>query len=291
MYYLLLSILTSAAIMIVFKLFDRFKVHTSDAIVVNYWVAAALSFGLDSSGVVFSESPNQPWFYNAIFMGVLFITLFNIIGISAQKIGVSVTTVANKMSLIIPVLFAVIILDESLNIVKIAGIIVALLAVILTSKNSDKQSIDKRYAFFPLIVFAGSGFIDAFFKYNEVYTLGKNGLEPFTGWIFLTASTIGLVILIIKWVKSKEIPSYKAVLGGLALGIPNYFSVYFLLKALSMKNLESSVVIPVNNMAIVAIGAIAGVFFFKEKMSKINIIGIVLCFAAIALIAFSDQIG
>ena len=291
MYFLLLSILTSAAIMIVFKLFDRFKINTSDAIVINYWVAAALSFGLDTSGVVFSESSNQPWFYNAIFMGVLFITLFNIIGISAQKIGVSVTTVANKMSLIIPVLFAVIALDESLNFIKISGIFVAMLAVILTSKNSDKQGIDKRYAFFPLIVFAGSGFIDAFFKYNEVYTLGKNGLEPFTGWIFLTASTIGLVILIIKWLKSKELPSFKALLGGLALGIPNYFSVYFLLKALSMKNLESSVVIPVNNMAIVAIGAIAGVFFFKEKMNKTNLIGIVLCFVAIALIAFSDQIG
>jgi hypothetical protein len=84
MYYLLLSILTSAAIMIVFKLFDRFKVNTSDAIVINYWVAASLSFGLDSSGVSFQGSIQEPWFYHAIFMGILFITLFNIIGISAQ---------------------------------------------------------------------------------------------------------------------------------------------------------------------------------------------------------------
>jgi drug/metabolite transporter (DMT)-like permease len=289
MYYLLLSILTSAAIMIVFKLFDRFKINTSDAIVINYWVAAALSFGLDKSGVSFQGSIHEPWFYNAIFMGVLFITLFNVIGISAQRIGVSVTTVANKMSLIIPVLFAVIVLNESLNWVKIAGIIVALLAVILTSQNTDKQAVDKRYALFPLIVFVGSGFIDAFFKYNEVNTLGKNGLEPFTGWIFLTASMIGFTILLVKFLKTRKLPSYKAAIGGLALGIPNYFSVYFLLKALSMKHMESSVVIPVNNMAIVAIGAIAGVFFFREKMSRINLIGIALCFLAIALIAFSDQ--
>jgi drug/metabolite transporter (DMT)-like permease len=55
--------------------------------------------------------------------------------------------------------------------------------------------------------------------------------------------------------------------------------------------MESSVVIPINNMAIVGIGAIAGVFFFREKMSKINIMGIALCFIAIALIAFSDQIA
>lgn len=289
MYYLLLSILTSAAIMIVFKLFDRFKINTSDAIVINYWIAASLSFGLDASGISFQDSIHEPWFYHAIFMGILFITLFNVIGISAQKIGVSVTTVANKMSLIIPVLFAVIVLNESLNWLKITGIVIALLAVVLTSKNSVKQGIDKRYAFYPLIVFAGSGFIDAFFKYNEVYTLGQNGLEPFTGWIFLTASSIGLIVLLIKFFKTRKLPSYKAAIGGLALGIPNYFSVYFLLKALSMNNMESSVVIPINNMAIVGIGAIAGVFFFREKMSRINIIGIALCFIAIALIAFSDQ--
>ena len=291
MYYLLLSILTSAAIMIIFKLFDRFKINTSDAIVINYWVAASLSFGLDASGVSFQGAIHEPWFFHAIFMGILFITLFNIIGISAQKIGVSVTTVANKMSLIIPVLFAVIVLNESLNWLKILGIVIALLAVVLTTNNSNKQYIDKRYAFFPLIVFAGSGFIDGFFKYNEVYTLGTNGLEPFTGWIFLTASSIGVIVLMIKFVKTRKLPSYKAAIGGFALGIPNYFSVYFLLKALSMKHMESSVVIPINNMAIVGIGAIAGVFFFREKMSKINIMGIALCFIAIALIAFSDQIA
>jgi hypothetical protein len=40
--------------------------------------------------------------------------------------------------------------------------------------------------------------------------LGKNGLEPFTGWIFLTASTIGLVILIPRWCgfASSYLPKY-----------------------------------------------------------------------------------
>lgn len=289
MIYLILSILSSAAIMIVFKLFDRFKIKTSDAIVFNYWVAASLSFGLDKSGISFSSAPDQPWFYHALFMGILFISLFNVIGISAQKIGVSVTTVANKMSLIIPVLFAVIALNESLNIIKIIGIVVALVAVILTSKSDERADIDKRYAFFPLIVFAGSGFIDAFFKYNQAFTLGEKGLEPFTGWIFLTASVIGLGVLIYQAVNAGNKPKLNAVWGGIALGVPNYFSVFFLLKALSMDNMESSVIIPMNNMSIVGIGALAGVLFFREKVSRINLLGIALCILAISLIAFSDK--
>jgi drug/metabolite transporter (DMT)-like permease len=284
MMYLVLSMLSSAAIMVVFKLFERYRIVTLDAIVVNYGVAAGLSFALDPSGIGMHEAIHEAWFGNALIMGVLFISLFNVIGLSAQRIGVSVTTVANKMSLVIPVLYAILFLGESWGFFKIAGLIVALVAVLLSTRKSKQEPIDRRYMSFPLIVFIGSGFIDAFFKYNQVHTLGNNGLEPFTGWIFLTAGTLGLLVWIYRSVFLKKLPARNAVLGGIMLGIPNYFSVYFLLKALSMDGLESSVVIPINNMAIVALGAIAGVLLFQEKLNRWNYIGIGLCFVSILLI-------
>jgi drug/metabolite transporter (DMT)-like permease len=188
------------------------------------------------------------------------------------------------MSLVIPVLYAILFLGESWGFFKIAGLIVALVAVLLSTRKSKQEPIDRRYMSFPLIVFIGSGFIDAFFKYNQVHTLGNNGLEPFTGWIFLTAGTLGLLVWIYRFVFLKKLPARNAVLGGIMLGIPNYFSVYFLLKALSMDGLESSVVIPINNMAIVALGAIAGVLLFQEKLNRWNYIGIGLCFVSILLI-------
>jgi drug/metabolite transporter (DMT)-like permease len=288
MMYLILSMLSSAAIMVVFKLFERYRIETSDAIVVNYAVAASLSFLLDPSGISLGEANHEPWFINALIMGVLFISLFNVIGISTQRIGVSVTTVANKMSLVIPVLYAILFLGETWGIFKIVGLIVALIAVLLSTRNNTKQQIDRRYVSFPFIVFLGSGFIDAFFKYNQMHTLGKNGLEPFTGWIFLTAGAIGLTVWLFNFFVKKKTPATNAFAGGLMLGIPNYFSVYFLLKALSMDGFESSVIIPVNNMAIVALGAIAGVLMFREKLSRTNYIGVALCFIAILLIGISE---
>jgi len=284
MLYLILSMLSSAAIMVVFKLFERYRIDTSDAIVVNYAVAASLSFLLDPTGIAIKDAPYEPWFVNALIMGVLFISLFNIIGISAQRIGVSVTTVANKMSLVIPVLYAVLALGESCGLYKILGLAAALIAVILTTRKNEHHPVERRYISFPLIVFVGSGFIDAFFKYNQVHTLGTNGLEPFTGFIFLTAGCIGLFVWLYRYFVQQKVPAINAFVGGIMLGIPNYFSVYFLLKALSMKGLESSVVIPVNNMAIVALGAIAGVLIFREKLNRLNYIGIVLCFVSILLI-------
>lgn len=290
MQFLLLSILSSASLMIIFKYFDRFKVETFDAIVINYWVAGGLSILLDSSGITLAEAPGQAWFLNALIMGILFIALFNVIGTSTQKIGVSVTTVSNKMSLIVPVMFAVLVLGDTLNAIKITGVVLALVAVYLTTYTNKHEKMDRKYAMYPLIVFIGSGFIDTFFKYNETYTLGSNGMQPFITWIFISSSCIGIVAMAIRYFKNQHLPDYKAVIGGLVLGIPNYFSVFFLIKSLSIKTMQSSVVFPVNNMSIVAVSALFGIFVFREQINRINALGIALCIAAIALIAFSEPI-
>ncbi len=276
--------------MVVFKLFERFRIKTADAIVVNYAVATLLSFTLDGSGIPLLKSHTYPWFPHALCMGVLFITLFNIIGTSTQKMGISVTTVANKMSLVIPVLFAVWILNENLGGYKIVGLLFAGIAVILSSYKQESRLGEKKYLFYPFIVFLGSGAIDAYFKFNEEFTLGNNGLEPFTGWIFLTAGCIGLIYWILRYVKAKEIPAGNVIWAGVLLGIPNYFSVYFLLKALSINDLESSVVIPVNNLGVVAMGALAGIIFFDERPNKFNVAGLILCFLAIVLIGMADYL-
>jgi drug/metabolite transporter (DMT)-like permease len=290
MIYLLLSVLSSSAIMVVFKLFERFRIKTADAIVVNYAVATLLSFSFDGSGITLLHSHTHAWFPHALCMGVLFITLFNIIGTSTQKMGISVTTVANKMSLVIPVLFAVWILNENLGGYKIAGLLFAALAVLLSSYKQDATLGEKKYLYYPLIVFFGSGAIDAYFKFNEEFTLGDNGLEPFTGWIFLTAGCIGFGYWIIRFLRKKEIPAGNVIWAGILLGIPNYFSVYFLLKALSIPDLESSVVIPINNLGVVAMGALAGILFFGERPNKFSLTGLLLCFISIVLIGMADYL-
>ena len=276
--------------MIIFKMFDRFKVNTLNAIVVNYWVAATLSILLDPSGIALQKAPLEPWFFQAIGMGFLFITLFNIIAKSTQHNGVSVTTVANKMSLIMPVMFSIIVLHDAVNVVKVTGIILALLAVYLTTKSDNRSAVDKRYIVYPFIVFIGSGIIDTLFKYNDEFTLGKNGLEPFVSWIFITSSFLGLLVLIIKYFRENSLPDENSIIAGFILGFPNYFSIYFLLKSLSI-GLEGSVVIPLNNISIVAVSALSGIFIFREKGTRSNMIGLLLAIIAIGLLAFSNEIG
>jgi multidrug transporter EmrE-like cation transporter len=101
------------------------------------------------------------------------------------------------------------------------------------------------------------------------------------------AAVIGLTTLLIRYFIRREKFEFKSLLGGIALGIPNYYSTYYLLEALHSKTLESSVLYPLNNLGIVVVCAVSAYLLFREKLSAINLAGIFLSLVAIALIAFS----
>ncbi|MEJ2163763.1 MAG: EamA family transporter, partial [Robiginitalea sp.] len=75
------------------------------------------------------------------------------------------------------------------------------------------------------------------------------------------------------------------LLGGLVLGIPNYFSVYFLLRALQFEGLNSASVFALNNVSIVMLTTLLGIFFFREQVRPKNWIGVGLAVVSILLIS------
>ncbi len=76
---------------------------------------------------------DEPWLPWAGLMGFSFIFLFNIIAFTAQKLGVAIASVANKLSMVIPFIFSIYLYNEEATPLKLAGIGVALVAVVLTS--------------------------------------------------------------------------------------------------------------------------------------------------------------
>ena len=173
MIYLILSVLSSVIIFVVFKLFDRFKINILHAIVVNYIVACASGIIAYDSPVSISEIVNHDWFYYTLALGALFIIVFNLMGITTQRSGLSVVSVATKMSVVVPILFGLFYYKESFGILKIIGVLLALMAVYLTSiKSKEGIVFERKTLIFPLLVFIGSGIIDTSLKYLE------NSLEP-----------------------------------------------------------------------------------------------------------------
>lgn len=287
MIYLLLSILSSTSLVLIFKLFGKWNVSISQAIVFNYFTAAIMGFLSDGMSVQFSEIPAKPWFFSIFIFGFGFITMFNILGISTQKVGITIATVAFKMCMIIPVIAAVFLYNDSITFLKVTGIILACVAIIMASVKKEKHEVEKKYLFLPVVLFFGSGFLDTYFKYNEKNYIQESDAGLFCSLAFLVAGCIGLLFLLFTVSSGKSKFEAKSIWAGILLGIPNYGSLYFLFKALRINGMESSVVFPLNNMGIVAVSALSAFFIFREKQSPLNWAGIALAIVSIAMIAWS----
>tara|TARA_B110000091_G_scaffold66125_1_gene72774 strand:+ start:635 stop:1498 length:864 start_codon:yes stop_codon:yes gene_type:complete len=284
--YLLLSILASTIIFIIFKLFEKFNINILQAIVVNYCIAFTTGILAYKGTITISQLPNLDWFYYTLVLGALFIIVFNLMAITTQRSGLSVVAVATKMSVVIPVLFGLLYYNENLGAIKLFGIGIALIAVYLTSNKSDQRTvINGKLIVLPILVFVGSGIIDTSIKFLEDAYVANNDVPLFSAIIFLAAAIIGFIIIIIQVMSGNFKFEFKNVIAGICLGVPNYFSIYFLVKTLRSDILESSGIFAINNVSIVTLSTFAGIFIFKEKLIKKNWIGIGLAILSIILIS------
>ena len=287
MIYLLLSITASTLIFIIFKLLDKFNINTLQAIVVNYFAACLFGIWSYSEPLDISEIADSKWVFGALGLGILFIAIFNVMALTAQRNGLSVASVASKMSVIIPVVFGIYVYNEGVGAQKIIGIILALIAVYLTSVKSKTTSNVTKGLWLPIVLFFGSGVIDTSIKYIETTYISENGIPIFSATIFAFAFIIGSSVLIFKSVKKPKKMPLKAIVAGSLLGVVNYFSIYYLLKALNHESLESSTLFTVNNVAIVMVSTLLGLLVFKESISKTNWFGIALAVISIVLVTLA----
>ena len=282
MHFIILSVVQSVLILVTFRLFERYKVGNLQAIVVNYIIASLFGFLINPIPFQFSELTGFNWFPTALLLGGLFIGTFFMFALSSQKAGVAVTSVTSKMSLVIPILISVLFWGESLNFLRIAGIFMALLAFYLTFRKKEPIQWKAKYTYLPFLVFLGNGLVDSTMKYADLFYI-ENDLILFLAMVFTTAFFLGATVLAFRIIRGRISISLRDILGGTFLGLINFGSTYYMLKAISVY--ESAVVFPVTNAAIVGISGLTGYFGFRERLSLINWIGIMLALSAILIIA------
>ena len=276
-------ILCSSLIFVVFKLFPRYKIDTFQAIVFNYFTAA-------SCGIIFFHSEFKGITANdvdilkyAFYCAILFISLFLIMGISSQRNGVGSTSVAVKMSMSISMLAMIYYNHESLSILKISGLIAAILGVILVSLPSKSASSGKQAIWMLFVLFFGSGLLD--FLLEIIQKKCKlSGWHPglFSAMGFLMAGIMGIGIIGIQLLRKKMKIELKNIFAGIVLGVPNYFSIYLLLAAYQTTGWSDSTVLAIINVSVVLTASIIGLSLFSEKLNLKKTIG--LCFSILAII-------
>jgi drug/metabolite transporter (DMT)-like permease len=158
--------------------------------------------------------------------------------------------------------------------------LIALIAIYFSSKKEESTNTPSGGKFILLAIFLGSGLVDVCIKISQEQFGSQVPFELLLVFIFGAAGVIGLAQLLIQKIKI----SFKDFLGGLSLGLLNFFSTYVLMSALSQPGFESSYVFAINNIGIILFNSAFASFFYKEKLSRINQFGILLALLAIAFI-------
>ena len=284
MAFLVLSIILNSLIFALFKLFGIKKVNTFHAIVANYFVCVitgTLFTGIDN---VLQQPNNLTWVYIALILGAVFIIIFYLMAVTAQKFSIAAASIASKMAFVMPVLFSIYILKIESNFLwyNLIGVGLALIATYMSSASSASHPVvgGKFIWLLPVFVFLGNGIIDITINYTNLNFIDETNVRVFPIYIFLSAAVIGGLVLLIRGQRI----TLRSIIAGVALGIINYFTVFAFLKALGQLNNNGAFVFPIFNTGIVVLSALIGLVVFHEKLSTINKLGIAVAVVAITLV-------
>lgn len=289
MFYLTVTILLNVVISAIFKLFPKFRVDALQALVVNYCVCVItgiLFIGHSPFTATHFHSHWLPW---ALLMGTGFITVFNLTAYTIKVDGITTAIIANKLSLVIPAVVSLVLYHEQAGIGKIAGIVLAFPAVYLTTRVRTEEN-HSQSLLLPSLLFIGGGILDSLVKYVQVTFLPDDEVQAvYSIFCFATAATLGIIVLTVLILLKKQRLHWRSIIAGICLGIPNYFSIYYLIRLLNGNFLQSSAAIPVLNISILVASALVAMILFRERANTPRIIGLLLSVVAILLIAFGDK--
>ena len=289
MLYVFLSICCSVVVSVLLKLAKRYHIDVFQAITWNYSMAILLTwiFFKPQLSISFEDAP----IYNYIALGILFPSLFVIMASSVRLAGIVRTDVAQRLSLFIPIFAAFFIFNEAKDTVKIIGIILAFVAIICSIpwQKASRDKAAKVSWIYLLIVFLGFGVIDVLLK-----QITKVNKVPFTSAIFvifILAFVLSMIGLIYQVATKKTKFSWPHILIGWILGVANFGNILFYLKAHQALANSPSAVFSSMNIGVIIVGTFIGIFIFKEKLSTLNKIGIVVAVLAIVIIYFPQTLG
>jgi drug/metabolite transporter (DMT)-like permease len=282
MIYLLLAALCSVLVSVLLKLARRFEVDVGQAIAWNYVVAAAASVLAFAPAPAALHVATRAW-PALLGLGVLLPTIFLALAASVRHAGIVRSDVAQRLSLLISLLAAFALFGEPLTAAKGAGIALGFAALAgLVWRPVGRVGEGAGRWGYPLLVFAGFGVIDVLFKRvaQAGVPLGAALLA-----MFVLALLVSLVLQGWRLARGQAHLRVRSLVAGLLLGLLNFANILFYLRAHQALPGRPALVFAGMNLGVVALGALAGMAVFRERLSRFNLAGLALAVLAIALLA------
>ena len=288
MHNLIIAVLCSVAVSVLLKVARKRNIVIQQAIAFNYIVALSLSWFLlkpDFKGLEFTDfiaqSENTPIF---LALGILLPSVFIIMSKAVEFAGIVRSDAAQRLSLFLPILAAFLIFHETLSQSKVVGIVLAFVGLFcLLSKPNEQSAVDFRGVLGLVGVWFGYGIIDILFK-----QVAKSG-GAFPTTLFIAFSLAACIMFIYLLFKRTQW-NVASFVGGIILGVLNFFNILFYIKAHQNFGANPTLVFAGMNIGVICLGTITGALIFKEKISKVNWLGIIFSLCAIFCLYYLDKI-
>jgi drug/metabolite transporter (DMT)-like permease len=295
--FLIIATVLTAMFSIVFKIYDRKGIDANQGIFFNYLTAFILGTLFSLHGEVVVNPFKSDWLIDVIVLGLIFMAGMVFLSASTKRVGVAISTVCSRASMVIPIIVSYMFIEGSAKPkwLLIGLVMIAMFLTIWTDKPESNHKYTLLDILAPITVFLMFGASNAYLKVLQHRVTVNDtaaGLseQVINSEISLVTASVFFVAMLLcsysffkKGEDGKRSPILlKNVIGGVALGVINYFCTFTLM--LAMKTIDSSLLFPIHNIGIVAIGAFVGWLAYGEKLRPHQIIGIILAAVSIALL-------
>ena len=205
--------------------------------------------------------------------------------LSIQHGPLSLTSLMISCSVVVPLIYGVVFLDEPLTRTLTIGLVLLLLSVICVSEPWKKENavISTKWIIYISLTFLSNGICTSIQKYFQVKDRGAHSNE------FMICSLAITFIILLIFVMFKERQGAKSViktpsvlwpvLCGITNGMANQFTMFLAVV------LPASFLYPIQSAGGIILTAVVSVIVYKEKLSTTHKIGFVA--GVLAVIAFN----
>ena len=223
MVYLLLAIASSAMIAVIMRISSRSVRSNSSMLAINYLTCLLLA-------AVYADFQVLPvrmsGFSTAIGMGavngILYLAGFVLLQYNTRENGVVLSSVFMKLGLLVPLILSIFLFREIPTAWQWFGFALAVGAIIMINYKKGTSCAGSKLPLALMLLSCGSA--DAMSKVYEVYGPAEYA-DQFLFYTFVSAFLLCVILII----RKKEHHDIYALVFGVLVGIPNFFSASFAL--------------------------------------------------------------
>lgn len=276
MLYFLLAVLSSTLVSVLMRASDRHARNKTSMLACNYLVCTALAASFMGNTPFFSAADGG-FFSMALgfFSGVLYLVSFLMLQWNIGRNGVALPSTYMKLGVLVPTIMAITVFGEKPQAAQILGIILAVLAIVLIQSEKGNGRTGSQTGL--LVLLLCGGLTDGMAKIFEYWgTASRQGQ-----YLFFTFG-VALMLCILLSIHRKQGLGWQDALFGILIGVPNYFSSWFLL--LSLKYMPAVVVYPGFSVGTIVLVTLIGAVCFRERLSRRQLVAVGIIVAALALL-------